>query len=163
MFFCPNCHNALYITQDIEDLKLDKQTETSETPTALSSTEEKDVATLQDKNKTTKKKTANIDVNTGSAVAYMKCGNCSHIQEVTPGTLIFSRASDKNATSHNVEKELFSDMIYDESVPHTRNYICPNKTCESHNDHSLRDAIWFKPYRHTYETIYVCCACKTTW
>ena len=54
-------------------------------------------------------------------------------------------------------------MRYDNTLPHTRDYICKNNDCKSHKNTSLRNAKWFRPIQHSYVTYYVCCECDTVW
>lgn len=154
MFFCPNCNYSLSIT---EQSKIESQVPNenlSETPVAVSSSS-------QEQKKEEQKNVPNIG--TLSNKAYFRCSNCGYLQEIEAGTLILSRASEKVTSDYIADQNKYRDMIYDMTLPHTRNYICPNKSCKSHNDHSLREAVWFKPSRYSYITINVCRACQTVW
>lgn len=153
MFFCPNCSNSLSITQQDQTEQSNTQN-VSETPVTVSSSSNepsKEVSKIQNK------------VSSLSNKAYFKCSNCGYAQEIEPGTQILSRAPEKSTSDHIIDPSKYKNMIYDEAVPHTRNYICPNKSCKSHTDHSVREAIWFKPNRYSYTIINVCKACQTAW
>lgn len=151
MFFCPNCNNSLLIIQSqtgqqqpLEGL--------SETPVTVSSTSQEE-----------KKEQKNIPKIITSNKAYFQCSNCRYTQEIEPGTLILSRAAEKTTSDYVIDKNKYKNMIYDMTLPCTRNYICPNKSCKSHQDYSLREAVWFKPNRFSYTVIYICKACQTVW
>jgi hypothetical protein len=140
MFFCPNCDNLYVIVKD------QSTGISSETPTTVSSdTETKDDKKLSNK---------------GNVI--YKCANCGFSQQIEPGTQILSRASDKIATEY-LDQTKYKDMIYDNTLPLTRKYICPNKTCESHTDNSKKEAAWFKPSLHSYGIKYICKTCKVVW
>lgn len=151
MFFCPNCNNSLSITQQ----ELINTIPNDQTPSELSNTVES-----ESNNQTVQTKPNTIP---GSRKAYFKCSNCGYSQEIEPGTMIMSRASEYEKTDYALDKSSYRDMIYDATLPHTRNYICPNKDCKSQKDYNIREAVWFKPNRHTYDTIFVCCVCQTVW
>lgn len=153
MFFCPNCNNSLSITQSQMVTNTEKL---SETPTTVSSSSEE--------NENTEIETKNIlDTSTGTNVAYYKCSNCGYLQELEQGTLILTRTSEKATSNYTVDQNKYKDMIYDMTLPHTRNYICPNKFCQSHTDYTSREAVWFKPNRQSYNIVTVCLACQTVW
>lgn len=90
---------------------------------------------------------------------YFKCTNCENIEQIDTGTLIISRAVVNSTTDYSGTRK-FGDMVDDKTLPHTRNYVCPNKNCESHTNHKLRDAVFFKP-GNSYAVKYVCTVCKT--
>jgi len=96
------------------------------------------------------------------APAYYKCTNCGYKKDMEPGTMILSRAAEK-VISEFTDQEKYKDMIYDKTLPRTRNYTCPNDACQSHTDYKLRDAVWFKANRQSYAIKYVCSACRTVW
>jgi len=153
MFFCPNCKNALSITQqgttDMKEI-------TQATPTSVSSTEEENKDTHEPEPESEQESSAL------SNKAYLKCTNCGYSREIEPGTMILSRVSEKTTTDFS-DQSKYKDMIHDATIPSTRNYICPNKECPSQNDYSLREAIFFKPNRNAYSIVYVCKACQTVW
>ena len=154
MFFCPNCNNSLSITTQNQTNVVTTTGNMSETPTTVSSSsQEANIEIMQ-----------NIsDMSTISNKAYFKCSNCGYAQEIEAGTLILSRAPEKATSDYITDINKYRDMIHDMTLPHTRNYICPNKSCKSHNDYSLREAVWFKPSRFSYTIINVCKACQTVW
>lgn len=175
MQFCPNCDNAFVITrinqneqqaQQVQQQSrnvlrqskhLNENDDLESASASVSVSESSDLIKLDKMdggaiiNKQDKK----------SEMYYFKCTNCGYIVPIEENTLIIRRTNEEN--TGNINQTKYADMINDVTLPHTRNYICPNKSCKSLTDHSLRDAIWFKPDRNSYMIKYVCTACKTVW
>lgn len=165
MFFCPNCNNSLLITQQVPTTQ-PSQEELSETPVAVSSSDVSESTEQPSGQKGGNKKGGQKTpkLSTTTVKAYFKCSNCGYTQEIEQGTLILSKAPENKKNSDYIsDQSTYKYMINDDTLPHTRNYICPNKECKSHNDYSLRDAVWFKPYRNSYTIVTICKACQTTW
>lgn len=154
MFYCPNCNNTLSITQQGPNDAPITTDNLSETPVTISaSSQEQENSELK-----------NIPKQTiMSNSAYFKCLNCGFVQGIEPGTLILSRPSEKAISDYTADITKYKDMVYDMTLPHTRKYICPNNLCKSHNNHSLREAVWFKPSRFSYSIIHICKECHTMW
>ena len=154
MKFCPNCNNNCIITRltAAQESKLFAQdpNENGDSP---------------DKNDKNDKQFDNMknDSHTSSqSKAYFKCTNCDYLEVIIEGTLILSRTQNSSSTEYSgIYKQ--NEMINDNTLPHTRNYICPNKSCVSNTDHEKRDAVWFKPSQNTYNIKMICTACNTTW
>ena len=104
-------------------------------------------------NKDSKQKGGNND-----KAAYFICNNCGNFEPIAPGTLILKKIVGVADTT--VDNSILSDMIYEPYLPRTRNYICKNKDCVSHKDHSQREAV-FKRVGNTFNVVYTCVACKT--
>jgi hypothetical protein len=92
--------------------------------------------------------------------AYRICKNCSYHEKIIETTLILSRMNTN--ISVNVEED-YSYMVYDKTLPHTRDYKCKNKSCKTHSDPTLKNAVWFRPKLNSYSTYYGCIQCKTVW
>jgi hypothetical protein len=92
--------------------------------------------------------------------AYRICKNCSYYEKIIDTTLILSRMNTNISTS--VEED-YSYMVYDKTLPHTRDYKCKNKSCKTHSDPILKNAVWFRPKLNSYSTYYGCTVCKTVW
>ena len=148
--FCPNCNNSLTITQG--NTKSDgREIQLSNEILSVSSS-------------TGSEKVPIIEKHIGKMnVAYMLCTNCGYAKAMEAGTLILSRISGKEEIKYVADQNKYKDMVNDPTLPITRKYVCPNKECESHKNHMKREAVWFKPNRHTYVTIYICRECKTMW
>lgn len=92
--------------------------------------------------------------------AYRICKNCSYYEKIIDTTLILSRINTNISTS--VEED-YSYMVYDKTLPHTRDYKCKNKSCKTHSDPTLKNAVWFRPKLNSYSTYYGCTVCKIVW
>ena len=152
MFYCPNCNNSLSITQQGQTNTQPNPDDLSETPTTVSSSSQEPPRDPR-----------SVRMPITGNKAYFKCSNCGYNQEVEPGALILSRAPEKTTSDFMIDQSKYKDMIHDMTLPHTRNYICPNNLCKSHDDYSLREAVWFKPSRFSYTIINICKACETVW
>lgn len=86
------------------------------------------------------------------------CKFCKNNRLIEPGTLIYSR---KYGSINAVEAEDYSYVVYDNTLARTKNYICKNTSCETHENHDLREAVLLK--NNLYQIIYVCTVCKTHW
>jgi hypothetical protein len=157
MFFCPNCNNSLSITQSSQG--------TQDQSSNLAAPENTpDVsATTNNSPQEPKKGDQESKLSIGSNKAYFRCSNCGYTDEIGLGTLILSRAPEKSTSDYITDKSKYKDMVYDMTLPHTRNYVCPNKLCKSHSDHQFREAVWFKPNRGSYSVVYICKACQSVW
>jgi len=125
-------------------------------------TKHKNYTNLNEKEKELVLKNIEKITNVDQMAAYKICKNCLYYEKISGRTLIASKIS-KDTTTVYDDTSKYKYMIYDSTVPHTRNYICINKTCDSHKDPKKRDAIWFRPIVDKYQTYYVCCECKTHW
>lgn len=92
--------------------------------------------------------------------AYRICKNCSYHEKILETTLILSRINTNISTS--VEED-YSYMVYDQTLPHTRDYKCKNKSCKTHSDPTQKNAVWFRPKLNSYSTYYGCTICKIVW
>jgi len=92
--------------------------------------------------------------------AYRICKNCSYHEKILETTLILSRINTNISTS--VEED-YSYMVYDQTLPHTRDYKCKNKSCKTHSELTQKNAVWFRPKLNSYSTYYGCTVCKTVW
>lgn len=93
-----------------------------------------------------------------SNVAYYICTFCNNYRKIEPGSNIYSKKYDASVIS---EDENYEAIIYDNTLPRTRNYICPNKKCGSNKDDSKKEAVITK--NTNYQTVYVCASCGTHW
>lgn len=90
--------------------------------------------------------------------AYFECTNCGFMEQVKEGTMIINNSYDsQNVISDNITK----DILFAKELPITRQYICPNKSCKSHTDHTQRAA----KYTRTagFKLRYACESCETVW
>ncbi len=96
--------------------------------------------------------------------AFMICKNCSYFEKLVHRTMVLNKMS-KNSSDSSEQNDYskYKFMRYDNTLPHTRDYVCKNKDCKTHKDHTLKDAKWFRPNQSSYETFYVCCECGFVW
>lgn len=145
MLFCPNCNNILDITKNPPKNK----NVGSETPSTISETEEKPSKRID--------KSEDI----AGAGAYYFCKNCAYSKAMESGTLILSKTNSRSVNSYmNMDK--LKNKIYSNILPFTRNYICINKSCESHKDSSKREAVFYRLSDST-QVWYTCRACSNYW
>ena len=96
--------------------------------------------------------------------AFMICKNCSHYEKLTKRTMVLNIMSHNYGSGNELnDYSKYKYMRYDNTLPHTRDYVCKNKTCGSHKDSKLKNAKWFRPNQSSYETFYVCCECGIVW
>nr|QBK88650.1 MAG: putative DNA-dependent RNA polymerase subunit 9 [Mimivirus LCMiAC01] len=93
-----------------------------------------------------------------SGKAYFKCTNCGYSKKIRPGTEIYSKTSD--VIDSPMLAHVSGDMVYSNILPRTRNYICPNKKCESHSNPSKKKAVFYR-VGNSYKVKYICTLCKT--
>jgi hypothetical protein len=97
--------------------------------------------------------------------AYFECTNCGFVEPVREGTLIMRRVqvgaatSSTSASSGSVNHK---ELAFASELPITRAYVCPNKTCKSHNDHTQREAVIYRA-PNSMKSEYVCRVCYTHW
>jgi len=122
-----------------------------------------DYIALKDKEKKDLLKLIKSSEDDGLA-AYITCNNCSYFEKLSSRTLVLNKIS-KNTSSINEVNDYsqYKHMRYDNTLPHTRDYICKNKDCKSHKDSTLKDAKWFRPNKNSYDCFYVCCECGVVW
>lgn len=97
-----------------------------------------------------------------STSAYKVCKNCWYYEHIMNKTMVISRMNSSTTSGYN-DTSRYTNMRYDRSLPHTREYICKNGKCTSHSDHAKRDAVWFRPVTGSYMTYYTCVECGTHW
>ena len=97
-----------------------------------------------------------------SLSAFLICKNCTYSEKIIKRMMVLSKMSSSRNSSYD-DFSKYKYMKYDNTLPHTRDYICKNKSCKSHTDTKLKDVKWFRPNRDSYITYYICCACETIW
>ena len=161
MFFCPNCHYSMSIMQGgTGSVSISVSSGPSlDTPTTLSDSSELEKSESEQQAKPSSAKA-------GTKQAYFKCTNCGYSNKLESQTVILSKTSGNSgskSSSGSGDKSIYAEMINDVTLPHTRNYTCPNKSCKSHNDSNEREAVWFKAEISSYAVTYICKSCKTIW
>ena len=93
-------------------------------------------------------------------IAYFKCTNCGYYEQIKPRTLVFSKVN--SGSIQDILIEDYSCMIYDTTLPRTKEYICDNEQCITHKKPEQKEAVFFRA-RNSYQLIYICTVCKTNW
>ena len=88
-------------------------------------------------------------------LAYYRCTYCNFTEPIKPGTLIYSKSSDREIGQTSFDT---TNMKYNPIIPYTRNYICPNEKCISHKNPKKKEAKFFR-VGDNYQIIYICMAC----
>jgi hypothetical protein len=165
MAFCSECGNLYDITNTSPEMA--QHSEESETKQE-DSTVRTSAKGGRKQSKDTKSKTiATQQVTTskqigGSTVAYFSCSTCGNTELIKPRTHIIGRQSDdiaKEYHSTNIRPEHITQVTV---LTHTRDYICPNKSCTTHAHPETRDAIMNR-VGNTFKMQYTCTVCLTDW
>lgn len=101
----------------------------------------------------------NMKVNENSK-AYFQCTKCGNQEPIKPKTLIFSNIYDKSV--QNVLAEDTNYMMYDNTLPRTKEYICNNDKCITHKEPNKKEAIFIRQGK-SYNITYLCTVCNTKW
>ena len=112
---------------------------------------------VEDKN-SKNSKGGDAEVKVGSNVAFFICKYCKNSKPIKPQTIIYTK---NYGGVNSIEPEDYSYAIYDYTLPRTRNYICKNKNCETHNNNANKEAIITK--NALGQVIYICGTCTTNW
>lgn len=88
--------------------------------------------------------------------AHFICNNCGYNDLIEPGTMIYSKTTEKVDLLSQKNKEL----LYDQTLPITRNYVCINNKCNTHKDPNNKEAVF---YKHNNKITYICKICETDW
>lgn len=177
MFFCPKCNFSLDLSKNIPaeisgdiqlktpkdfiDIALDDDIDGNlklifSKKELLSSKEYKK---LSDEEKESINKKFQEISNVSFNLAYFICKNCQFVTKLEQGTKVY----EVSINSQFLENDNINNKIKDLTLPRTKDYICPNKKCESHNNLLEKEAIFYRPYKNSYNLKYVCGTCMTSW
>ena len=162
MKFCSKCNNIMDIGKSAP-----KSVSNIDTPQTVSTDGESERESEIDTKSKSETKLSNtnkakIDELDEMQHAYIVCKNCSYFEQLLERTLVFSRMND-DMTTTQIDLSRYKYITHDQTLPHTRDYVCHNKDCASHKNHLVKDAVWFRPNPNSYATYYACCQCKTIW
>jgi len=101
------------------------------------------------------------DENNKSNKSYFICDNCGYNENIPDETIISSKSTN-NIAQEYYDEERCKEMMHIKTLPLTRNYVCVNSSCESHDDHSKREAVFFR-MENTYAVRYICKSCSSSW
>jgi len=95
----------------------------------------------------------------GNTDAYFVCNNCMNTHNIPHGFCIYTKNQEKTSSLHEYDDEdVYRNMVYQRTIPRTRNFKCTNLNCPSIKDNIPTEAVFFRK-SGTYEVIMVCCAC----
>jgi len=94
--------------------------------------------------------------------AFFICNNCNYHTKITSGTKIFETSFKENKIT---DDSLLNLRIMDNTLPRTKDFICPNENCNSHKkeNEKTREAVFYRPYNNRYDVKYICSECVTLW
>lgn len=96
-----------------------------------------------------------------STSAYYHCVICSYTKPIESGMLVASRTN-YGDTKIYLNTDKLKNKVNNSILPYTRNYICINKNCISHTDHTKREAVMYR-IGNSIQVWYTCCECKNSW
>jgi len=171
MNFCPKCNYLLDITKiDIDDnkdviLKLSTLFELLASDTNISNyTIEVSLDDVLQSKKYTKLSSSDKKIidklyenNNKIISSKFICNYCNYTKNITKTTLIYQLNSE--ITSKKLTNSDIFLMINDPLIPHTNDYTCINKECETHKNFKLKDAIFYKD-RGIFAMQTICTVCN---
>jgi DNA-directed RNA polymerase subunit M/transcription elongation factor TFIIS len=93
---------------------------------------------------------------------YFVCTTCGNTEKVKPRTLLVSKKSQEMAKDYFGNYSNPEYLANSPTLPHTRDYICPNAKCKTHAEPNIRDAVMSR-IGNSYKMMYVCTICKKSW
>ena len=104
------------------------------------------------------------NINVKENTPYFYCSCCSNIQPIESGTkLLIKGGVEQNIYIQKNSKDKTRRKILNNSLLRTKNYICPNKNCESHKTPEIREAIMEHISYNSFIVKYICCVCGIEW
>jgi len=97
--------------------------------------------------------------------AYFYCNNCCFSKKIENETKILTKHS-ANTNTYNIHNEytdptLYKNKVFSNTMPITRNFVCPNDKCDSNTGKKPTEAIFFRENKDSYKLIHVCKVCLT--
>lgn len=94
--------------------------------------------------------------------AYYVCGeNCRYFTEIMSKTKIYEKYPEQDsldATLYNI-----NDKKYDQTCFRTKEYKCPNSSCDTHKTPKNKEAIFYRINDKSYQLRFICTSCNTNW
>lgn len=88
---------------------------------------------------------------------YFNCNNCGNVKPIKSGTLILSKTyGDLSQNYISNDKVMMNSKI----LPHTKNYVCANPKCKTHDNPIMKNAKMYKENK-SYRVKYICTVCST--
>jgi DNA-directed RNA polymerase II subunit RPB9 len=89
---------------------------------------------------------------------YLICRQCGYKEE-NKSSVISKKIYKSNASDYIGSK---SNMIYDNTLPHTKKKDCPNNDCPSKKNVDIKDVVFYTD-SNTLKINFICAICKTEW
>ena len=92
---------------------------------------------------------------------YFVCQSCSYSEKIKEKQLIMVRS--RETDSHHEEHPIYrwKNLFFSKILPHTREYICKNKECPTHN--GVQRSAKFSREPNSTSTLYFCEICNEVW
>jgi len=94
----------------------------------------------------------------GKNACYYICHSCGFTTPIPPGSQIYYKNYGATSDDQFID---YTNYKFDNTLPRTKRYECPNKGCESHKDIEKKEAVMVK--NSNYQIVYVCCVCDKYW
>ena len=92
---------------------------------------------------------------------YLLCENCGFNKKIDQNTVIFTKNSEGIVYQECDDYDVYRNMVYQRTLPRTRNFKCPNKTCPTNTDKDVPTEACFFRKHNSYVTIMICTTCHT--
>ncbi len=89
---------------------------------------------------------------------YGECPNCGNSELLKDH--IIQQTLYRSSITHDISSKIY--MIYDPSLPRTKQKECPNLACPSQKDKSLQEAVVYNDPK-TLKVTYICAVCQAEW
>ena len=177
MFFCPKCNFSLDLSKNIpSEISGDIQLKTPKDLIDISLDDDldgnlkllfskkelfssKEYKKLESEEKEIVDKKFQEITNISFNLAYFICNNCQFITKLDQGTKVY----EVSVNSKFLENDIIENRLDDFTLPRTKDYICPNNKCDSHKNYVEKEAIFYRPFKNSYNLKYVCGQCMTSW
>ena len=91
------------------------------------------------------------------------CKNCGAVKDIDDDEEAKQIATNNfDGTNEKYTKYINPNIIYDHTIPHVNNIVCPNKEC-SKKDSDSNDVAYIKYDNTNIKYIYCCSYCKYFW
>ena len=178
MYFCPNCNSNLDITKKIKNPFIREYNDSTSYINDILNKETSgtfifnnlNINEIQN-NKLFKSQTQDIkqeiigtfkDHTNKMNKVYFICNTCDFHKLLSSGITIYKKTIPKDLTE-DIERQNIKK--YDNTLPRTKDFICPNNLCSSNKKENFhkKEAIFYRPYNDLYYLKYLCTACDTSW
>ena len=90
----------------------------------------------------------------------LSCSNCNFVKFIPQGTILLEDRYTKSKKKDNVYNS--SLRTKDKTLPRTKDFVCPNKSCKSHKDLLNKEAVFYRE-KDKMNLTWMCCTCETYW